>query len=92
MVLLMYHKFSNHKIRKIILRKLRNRGCWGASYFPLATLVNWLSKKVKKNGKRIRNVVDQLVKEGYLIYHKKGATISLNPAKSREIVEYIHRA
>ena len=82
-------KISENEIRKLILRKLRNRGYWGARYTPLDTLVNWLSKKIEKNGKMVRNTVNRLVKEGYLISHKKGATISLNPAKSREIVEYV---
>jgi hypothetical protein len=79
------------KIKADVMNRLLRRNCWGAKYLPLATLVNWLSKKVKKNGKRIRDAVNQLVKEGYLISHKRGATISLNPARSREIVEYVEK-
>jgi len=84
-------EFGDEKIKADVMNRLLRRNCWGARYLPLVTLVNWLSKKVKKDGKRVRHAVNQLVKEGYLITHKGGATISLNPAKSREIVEYINR-
>jgi hypothetical protein len=50
-----------------------------------------LSKKIDKNGKRVKRVIRQLVNEGYLILHKKGEAISLNPARSKEILEFIKR-
>jgi len=56
---------------------------------PIDTLVNWLSKKLKPDGKRVRRLIKQLIQEGYLILHKKGKTISLNSAKSKEIIKYI---
>lgn len=82
---------SDDRIKAIILGKLKNRGCWGARYAPLDTLVRWLSRKVKRNGKRIRKAVRQLVNERYLLIHKGGATVSLNPARSREIIEFIQK-
>ena len=47
--------------------------------------------KIKRNGRRIQRDVRQLVNEGYLILHKRGKTVSLNPTKSREIVEFIRK-
>ena len=84
-------KSNKQKIKADVMNRLIRRNCWGARYLPLVTLVNWLSKKIKKDGKRIQEAVNQLVREGYLITHKGGATISLNPAKSREIVENIKK-
>jgi hypothetical protein len=84
-------ELDEEKIKADVMNRLLRRNCWGARYLPLVTLVNRLGKKVKKDGKRVRNALNQLVKEGYLITHKGGATISLNPARSREIVEYINR-
>jgi len=75
---------TNDEIKADVMNRLLRRNCWGARYFPLSTLVNWLSKKVKKNGRRIRDAVNQLVGEGYLISHKGGSSISLNPARSRK--------
>lgn len=73
----------------MILDWLVRHGRWGAHYFPLDTLVNRLSHAVKNNGKRIRKSVDDLLKQGNLFAHKRGETVSLNPARSREIIEYI---
>jgi hypothetical protein len=80
---------ADQQVKALILIKLRNRYCWGARYMPLDTLVRWLSKKVKKNGKRIQRTVRQLFDEGYLLLHKKGATVSLNPTRSREIIKFM---
>ena len=60
-------------------------------YLPIDSLVHWLSKKVKRDGKRIRRLMKELVMDGYLLLHKGGKTISLNPALNREIFEYIDR-
>ncbi|MFO7967388.1 MAG: hypothetical protein R6U44_07295 [Archaeoglobaceae archaeon] len=75
---------DDEEIMADIMNKLLRRSCWGTKYLPLDTLVNWLSKKVKKNGKRVDRIIKYLVSEGYLITHKKGKTVSLNPRKSRE--------
>ncbi|MBE0517395.1 MAG: hypothetical protein IBX41_08440 [Methanophagales archaeon] len=82
---------SDEEIKADIMNKLFRRNCWGARYFPLDTLVRWLSRKIKKNGKRVQRLVRQLVNDGYLMLHKREDTISLNPGRSREIVEFIRR-
>ncbi|MEM1538594.1 MAG: hypothetical protein QXD44_03510 [Candidatus Nezhaarchaeales archaeon] len=56
---------------------------------PLDSLARWLSRKIKRNGKRVQRAIRQLVKDGYLILHKRGETASLNPARSRETLELI---
>ncbi|MFQ6134811.1 MAG: hypothetical protein ACE5KU_03220, partial [Nitrososphaerales archaeon] len=75
-----------------LMNRLLRKHCWGAKYLPLDTLINWISKQIKKNGKRVRKCVEDLAKEGYLLFHKKGNTVSLNPARSKEITEYIKTA
>ncbi len=77
------------EVKSIILDKLRKRGCWGGRYAPLNSLVRWLSREVKRNGKRVRKAVRQLVNKGYIILHKRGKTVSLNPTRSKEITEFI---
>lgn len=57
-------------------------------WIPLST---GLAKRVKKDGKRVKIAIKLLIKERYIWTHKKGETVSLNPAKSMEIVEYIER-
>jgi len=51
--------------------------------------VRWLSRKVKRDGKRVERMIKELVNDRYLILHKKGETVSLNPAKSEEIKEKV---
>jgi hypothetical protein len=36
-------------------------------------------------------MVKELLEEGYILAHKKGETVSLNPTRSRDIAEYIRR-
>lgn len=84
-------EMTDEQLRAEILHFLLQKGRWGAHYFPLDTMVNWLGRNVKKNGKRVERTIKNLVKDSYLLVHKKGGTISLNPARSREIHEYIEK-
>lgn len=81
---------TDEEVKADIMNRLFRKHCWGARYFPLDTLMRWISKRIK-NGRRIERLVRQLFKDGYIMLHKKGETISLNPARSREILEFIRR-
>ena len=80
---------ADREVKAAILSFLEKKGRWGASYFPLDTLVRWLGREVKRGGKRVRNCVDDLAKEEYILFLKKGKTVSLNPFKKKEIIEYV---
>ena len=82
---------TDSEITADIMNRLMRRNCWGAKYLPLDTLVNWISKRVKRDGKRVKRVVKALVNEGYLLLHKRGKTVSLNPMMSKEVMEYVER-
>ena len=82
-------QLTDNEVKASILSFLEKKGRWGAHYFPLDTVVNWLGRKVRRDGKRVRKSIEDLTKEGYILIHKKGNTLSLNPTKSREIAEYI---
>ncbi len=85
----MADELTDSQLRAIIMDFLMKKGRWGAHYYPLDTLVNFLGRRVKRDGKRVSKTVKELVKEGYLFLHKKGNTVSLNPARSREIADYV---
>jgi hypothetical protein len=74
---------SDDEVKAEIMNRLMRRGCWGGRYLPLDSF--------RKDGKRVRRLIKELVKEGYILLHKGGKTISLNPALNREIIEYIER-
>ncbi len=84
-------EMTDEQLSAAIMELLKQKGRWGAHYFPVDTMVNWFGRKVKRNGKRVERAIKGLVKEGYLLVHKKGGTVSLNSARSREIHEYIER-
>jgi len=82
-------ELSEQEIKADLMHRLFRKHCWGAKYLPLDTIIRWMSGKIKRNGKRIQRAVRQLVNEGYLILHKRGKTVSLNPERNKEIVEFI---
>lgn len=84
-------ELSEQEIKADLMYRLLRMHCWGAKYLPLDTIVRWMSGKIKRNGRRIQRAVRQLVNDGYLILHKRGKTASLNPTKSREIVEFVRK-
>jgi hypothetical protein len=59
-------EISDEEIKADLMNKLLIRHCWRAKYLPIDTIINWVSKKIKGNGKRIRKCVEELVKEGYI--------------------------
>jgi hypothetical protein len=83
---------TDAELRAAIMEFLIKKGRWGAHHFPLDTMVNFMARKVEGNGKRLAGAVKELVKEGYLFLHKKGETVSLNPSRSKEIMDYVERA
>jgi hypothetical protein len=87
----MQEELSDEQIRADIMSTLLRKNCWGAKYLPVDTIINWLGKHVKRDGKRVEKIIKEMTKEGYLFVHKKGGTISLNPSRSREIAEYIQK-
>jgi len=85
----MRRDYTDSQMKALIMDWLERHGSWGAHYFPLDTLVNKLSHAVRNNGKRIRQMIKELLKEDYIFAHKGGSTVSLNSSRSREIAEYI---
>ncbi|MCR6691421.1 MAG: hypothetical protein MRT15_03445 [archaeon YNP-LCB-003-016] len=84
-------EISDEEIKADLMYRLLRKHCWGAKYLPLDTLINWMSKQIIRDGRRVRRCVEDLTKEGYILLHKRGKAISLNPTRSREILEYIKR-
>jgi len=82
---------SDEQVKAAILEFLVKKGRWGAHYFPIDTMVNWMSRKVERDGKRVRASLKELAKQGYIILHKRGGTASLNPALAPQIRERINR-
>jgi hypothetical protein len=83
---------SDEQVKAAILEFLLKKGRWGGHYFPIDTLVDWMGRKVERNGKRVRSCLKELAKQGYVLMHKRGGTASLNPALAQQIRELINRS
>lgn len=56
---------SDDQIKADVMNRLLRRNCWGAKYLPIDSLVNWVGKQIKRNGRRIRKLIQGLAKEGF---------------------------
>jgi len=83
---------NDQKVRISILVFLFNKGRWGENYFPLQTMTNWLGKRIKNDGKRLKSCIKDLANEDYIIFHKGHNTVSLNPRLSMEIRKLVEAA
>lgn len=81
---------TDEQVKRAILEFLYKKGRWGAHYFPIDTLVNWMGRKVERNGKRVKACIKELAKQGYILMHKRGGTASLNPALAQEIRDLVN--
>ena len=88
---LMVSELTDEQIKADIMYKLLRRSCWGAKYLPIDTLVNWMGKQIKGNGKKVGIMIKALAKDGYLILQKRNTTASLNPRTKRAIMEFIEK-
>ena len=79
---------NEEEIDKAILALLRGKGAWGKKYIPFDTLKRWIAKKVGRNGRRVQKRIDKLLDERWILIPKK-KFISLNPSRSREILEIL---
>ncbi len=82
---------TDKEIAATILHKLRRRGCWGGKYKPIDSVGRWIEGKIKRNGKRVDKIIESLIKEGLLISHKNGETISLNSKRKGDIINTIEK-
>lgn len=76
---------TDGQVKAAIVEFFVKKGRWGANYFPIDTLVNWMGRKVERNGRRVRACLEELARQGYILMHKKRETASLNPTAAKEI-------
>lgn len=80
---------THEQMKAAILEFLIKKGRWGAHYFPVDTLVNWMGRKVERDGKRLRACLKELANQGYILMHKRGEAASLNPALAQQIRQQV---
>lgn len=73
-------------VKKALLIKLMKRRCWGHKHTSYDNLPKGFPSHLAKD---VKNVADELVKEGVLLSHPTsyGTEVSLNPRMKKEIEE-----
>jgi len=84
-------KFTDRQVKAYVLYKLKRKGCWSGKYKPVDSVVSWTESVIKRNGKRIRSLIEELVKDRYIKSMKGGDTISLNRKGKGKINRYLEK-
>jgi len=77
------------EIEAEVLHRLFRRGSWGSNYTPVSSLKGWLGSQIKRDGKEVEKAIKRLQNKWLVFLHKGGETVSLNPHRSSEIMEFI---
>jgi hypothetical protein len=80
---------SDEEIMALILNFLLSRGRWGGKYYNRQRMTRYLGIQILRDGRRVDKCIIRLLKEGLMLGLKKGATVSLNPNASANIVSII---
>lgn len=89
--LMVKKELTDKEIAATIFHKLRRRGIWGGKYKPYDSVKRWIEGKIKNDGKRVESILEGLIKEGLLLSHKGGETVSLNPKRKGDIINTIKK-
>jgi DNA-binding MarR family transcriptional regulator len=85
------HELTDDEIKADILNRLARRRCWEERHAQTQKITSSLGKRIKRDGARVSRIVGGLVEDGFIVVHKRGRTVSLNPRRSREIMEFIDK-
>ncbi|MBD3155721.1 MAG: hypothetical protein GF368_03630 [Candidatus Aenigmarchaeota archaeon] len=82
-------KLTDEEIISTIFDKMARKRKWNASHIPMDTIVRWISNKIKRNGNRVKKILTNLIKEGFIFSKPAhyGTEISLNSKESEKILE-----
>jgi hypothetical protein len=63
---------NEEQLKAAIMEFIQKKGRWGSHYYPMYTLINFLGRKVRRDGRRVKQTIRNLVNNGYLLVHKRG--------------------
>ncbi|MBI4215077.1 hypothetical protein HY546_03705 [archaeon] len=97
-VKIMRQEIPDGEIKALILKKMVKHGYFGGRHTGIKSVSHGFEQQHlgKRGHKRIEWAVDELIKEGIVLkkpakYASHGYHIRLNPAKQKEIEEYLRR-
>jgi hypothetical protein len=81
---------TDEQIKADILNRLVNSNAFGAYHIPIDQMKSWTQNKIKRNGKKIQQCIDQLTKTGLIIKTARN-TIHADHNRLEEIFNYIDK-
>ncbi|MCW4011537.1 MAG: hypothetical protein NWF07_00955 [Candidatus Bathyarchaeota archaeon] len=82
--------FSDNQIKADVLNRLVNSNAFGAYHIPIDQMRSFIQNKIKRNGKKVTNCINELAKQG-LIVKTSRYTIYADPTRLDEIFAYIDK-
>lgn len=58
---------SDDQLKAVIMEFILKKGRWGAHYYSIDTMINFLGRKIRRDGKRVKAVIKDLINDGYLL-------------------------
>lgn len=81
---------TDDQIKADILDRLVNAGMWGKGHQDVDQLKKWMSNKLKKNGKRVDKLINELNSDGIIGTKNNGKSIYANPRERHSIKDFIN--
>lgn len=89
----MRKELTDEEILATILDKLTRIGKWAHVHTSYDKITKQIANKIKRNGKRVRKIIDGLIKAGFIISKPTsyGTEVSLNFKRKKEIINIIRK-
>lgn len=84
----MFEDARYDRLKYVILRKLHRKAMWGGTYRPFEVAISGIPSHEKGFAKDVAN---DLIKKEWLLSHKGGHAVSLNPGRKQEIEDFIKK-
>lgn len=79
---------TENELKALILHKLRRGRCWGGKYRPIQKVIRYIPPHLRGKAK---DLIDEMIKEGFLESHKRKKCVSLNIRYKEEIIRFIRK-
>lgn len=78
-----------YEIRRYIIKRLYRRGCWHNKHTAFENAYSGVPTHLKGKAKQ---TLKELIKEGFILekFTHYGLQVSLNPAKRKQIMQYLN--
>ena len=79
---------TDDQIKADILNRLVNSNAFGAYHIPIDQMRSFIQNKIKRNGKKVVNCINELVRQGFIVKTSRN-TIYADHTRLDEIYDYI---